>query len=401
MVKEKRFTSTVEDSDEIRALLKIIMENRGNVLHVPMISMRSYETNLYDLTCDGNFNRLASVWLNVVKAHNKLKLLAHPYINIVLPDRSQVTQSSNDIIDKLVDQGDGYITVYRNAAFPSGGPKQERSLRGSADFAATVLNLARYCDASIVIYEAEYVGAYLEISKLKYQSAKANNYKYKTVFWCPVSKTNNISPDFLEHVEHIDLELASMCDWLMVATHSQLEYFYEKTPKRDHSFIIVMGILIDPSLEMFSYEEDKDITKMINDLHDDGKLVIYFPFRLTDPGYRFEYLMHLLEIIHERPIVFLYTDPNDSQKAEAYDIKRRQICELTAQIEFKKLESKRDVYYTCISNHNCIIPYLEDVTEILHASWQEMQYFSSTLVTYEPSISKMIRNIREADNSTR
>lgn len=362
-----------EKSEEIILLKNIVMGNGdGKVIHIPMFSMRSYETNKYDLTCDGNMNRLVSVWLNVIKSYKderpgiRLKL----DIRIVVPSLDDMTSQSVDYLKKVEDEADGYLTFVYGFKYPAGGPKVIRSLKGSLELNQCLDNFFQsFSGKRVVVYEAEYVGAFLESRKKKY-----NEYAYNsmtTIFWCPVSDTMKVQPYFLENVRYVDRELAGVCDYLMVATLNQVEYFQKC---RDRKPIILLDMLIDPSLSIFSFKEDKEMKDIISKYEAKGKQIIYFPFRLSDSGYRFREIVDCLEQIDALyPVVVLYTDPNDTAK---------DMIPGDVNLEFVKVPSNRDAYYTCISDKRCIIPYFEDVDNIMHASWQEMQYYKSSIVTF-------------------
>ena len=102
--------------------------------------MRSYVTDLYDLTCDGNFNRLVSVWLNLIDAYiesmkgendiSYITKINNLHITVVLPHWSKMTPQSLEIVRKAIDAGKGFLSFEMSDMFPSGGPKQERSWSG-------------------------------------------------------------------------------------------------------------------------------------------------------------------------------------------------------------------------------------------------------------------------------
>lgn len=368
----------MDNKEGIKKLLDIALAN-GDIVHLPIVSMRSYDTGLYDLTCDGNFNRIISVWFNVIEEYKKSESKYFLNITVVLPSSKQMTPESQKLIDKIKSDVNykKHLRFYQTENFPSGGPKQERSLKDSVKLSQEIIDKLFF---KVAIYEMEYVGVCLEMTK-----AKSYLYEnFKTVFWCPVSDTDEVKPSFLENVRYVDLELAKSCDYLMVATESQKNYFKNKCLEGDDSKIIFNPMLIDPSLQLFSFKKDMVTSQLISSYVSDGYNVVYFPFRMSDPGYKFEMVMHLLvSMSSEYPICVLYSDPNDSHKMEDYLKKYSDSIENSIDKKYiatQKISSSRNVYYTCISDKRCIIPYFEDVDNIMHASWQEMEYYGSTVV---------------------
>lgn len=352
--------------------LSYILDNgdENSILYVPMISMRSYETNLYDLTCDGNFNRFSSVFLNVIKEFDKESKDLN--ILIVLPSLSDCTKESVKILDKLVEESNRHITITHTDLFPSGGPKQERSLKPVAKLADYVKLLARIHNCSTVIYEANYLGVLLEGYK------EASNH-WKTIYWCPVSDTMTFQPDFLKKVTYVDQELAQCCDYMLVAVSAQKQYFDGYA--QDKNNVIVLPMLIDPSLPMFKYETNYKLLKEINDIKENEKrAIIYFPFRVTDPGYCFrEVADALVELSTDWNLCLVYSNPNDSDIVDdVIDMFDEYEEETGIFIRQMKIQKDRDCYYTMIAESGCIVPYFEDVSEVMHASWQEMEYFRTT-----------------------
>lgn len=379
------------DQETYKALSSLLTEintsstsGEHHVLHFPIISMRSYQTDLYDLTCDGNFNRLVSVWINLIYTYLEyLKTLEDSayiwqrnnfHITVVLPSKDKLTENSLGYIKKALDLGQGFLDFHMTDFFPSGGPKQERSFLGSLGLSKELLQLFKDVKPSVVVYESEYLGLFCEyMSHLHFPE----NF-FKTVFWCPVSSTIGNDPQFLESVKHVDLELADACDVLMVATQNQADYF--KNHRNDIQYKTILNpMLIDPSLEIFSFNTDMKISEFIDKYVRRGYKIVYFPFRMTDPGYQFDGVMSTLIALvgFGHKILFLYSDPNDSKKTETYrGIKEVQNGDLL----LERVPSARDTYYTIISNQRVVVPYLENIDSIMHASWQEMQYYKTNIV---------------------
>jgi len=397
------------DQETYKALSSLLTEINTSstsgvhhVLHFPIISMRSYQTDLYDLTCDGNFNRLVSVWINLIDTYlENLKSLEDSayiwqrnnfHITVVLPSREKLTKNSIGYIKKALDLGQGFLDFYMTDSFPSGGPKQERSFLGSLGLSKELLHFFKDYKPSVVVYEAEYLGLFCEyIRHLDLESS------FKTVFWCPVSSTLDEDPPFLANVKHVDLELAIACDVLMVATQRQADYF--KTYEDSIQYKTILNpMLIDPSLEIFSFNADLKTSELIGKYLMKGYKIVYFPFRMTDPGYQFDRVMSALIALTTgfgNKILLLYSDPNDSKKAEAY----RGIKEVqNGNLLLERVPSARDTYYTIISNQRVVVPYLENIDNIMHASWQEMQYYKTNIVR-EPLFDAFLQAFGDASRN--
>ena len=372
----------------INALLETINLSSASgtyhLLHFPIISMRSYVTDLYDLTCDGNFNRLVSVWLNLIDAYiesmkgendiSYITKINNLHITVVLPHWSKMTPQSLEIVRKAIDAGKGFLSFEMSDMFPSGGPKQERSLSGGISLSKCLVEMIEKYAPSVIVYEPEYLGLYCETMKSLSMTADSG---LKTIFWCPVSSTLDEDPSFLDNVKHVDIELAKSCDLLIVATEKQAEYF-ARNGKSLYE-ILVNPILIDSSLDIFSFDPVVNISEFIDKYVRRGYKIVYFPFRMTDPGYQFDGVMSTLIALagFGNKILFLYSDPNDSKKVEVY----RGIKEVqNGNLLLERVSSARDTYYTIISNQNVVVPYLENIDNIMHASWQEMQYYETNIV---------------------
>lgn len=360
--------------------LSLILDN-GNatsVIYVPMISMRSYETNLYDLTCDGNVNRFSSVFLNVIKDFEK-RHKDGIEIFIVLPLLEECTPESEEFIKRLVKESEDHISVLHTSMFPSGGPKQERSLKPIAKLADYVRQMAALYKCSTIIYEANYLGVLLEGHKIAFDRP------WKTIYWCPVSETMTFQPDFLKSVAYVDQELVKCCDYMLVAVEAQKRHFERFVDDKDK--VILMPMLIDPSLPMFSFKRDTETLHKIQKMREENNCaIIYFPFRLTDKGYRFEDVANaIVNLALNWNICLVYSNPNDSDLIEEVeDLFAEYEDESGIPIWTMKIPKDRDTYYTMISESGCIVPYFEDVSEVMHASWQEMEYFRTTKCVKDP-----------------
>lgn len=340
-----------------------IFKDGDNILYIPIVSMRSYEDNKYDLSCDGNVNRFVSNFLNLIST-------VKCNIKIVLPDESNVTEAGNKFIDKFkkyAENQKGNIEIIRYKYFPIGGASVERSLDGSKKIIKEInyyLNDYNDCNFNYIIYESNCLGITLETLK--------PIYNYKTIYWCPVSCTDNLQPEFLKEYQFIDIQLAKSCDYLIVASNNQVLYF-SKYKKEN---LIQNDCLIDLNLDIFKYQINKELLNYCNKL--DGQYdIIYFPFRLTDKGYNLNLLKQMITNLYARlgnniPLILFYSDPNDSGLLDDFNL-----------IKTYKCPKDRNSYYTMINQVNCVVPYFESNDDILHASWQEMKTYQTKVFIYD------------------
>lgn len=337
--------------------LSNVFSSNHRILYFPMISMRSHKDDLYDLSSDGNVNRFVANILNFVKAGNKFDC------TIVIPSKNDGTIEGQQMIEKFQHYAESNVKIIEYEEFPKGGTSVERSLKGGKLLCKLFNKLVYGESYDYVIYEGNYFGVAIE--QLKHSDSK--NFNFSSVYWCPVSNTKITKPYFLQKFAEVDKELVKFADLVVVATESQKEYFSEYT---DANRIEVNSMLSDPSLEIFSFEENIALVNSIKE-HAKNKSVIYFPFRLTDKGYHIEYVLKLLSDI-DKDFLFVYTDPNNSGYIET---KKNEF----KNIEFMKVSTDRSDYYSILKFVDCVIPYTE-CDDILHASKAELEYFNCKMI---------------------
>lgn len=340
-----------------------------NVLFVPIVSMRSHETNVYDLTCDGNVQRVITSFLDVDKDTS--------YITYVIwPGKSLMTPESVKRIEAFQEQVKEHVVNVFLDSYPVGGASVQRSIEGVQAMMSDLVDdyLGPFCEdrINLVIYETNYLGAAFEVLKKAYD--------YKTCYWCYGSRTIDFNPDYLKKFEYVDQELAKSCDYFMVASKGQYAYFKDVAHVPAEKIVINTNF-INPARDCNNWSIDEDIIAMTDKLIEDGYTIIYLPVRLSDPGYHARDVIEACDFVTAKTplkIALLYSDPNDSNVFDDY----REECDPNCHGPLKiiKVSSKKDIYYTMLSQVDCIVPYLEDCTEKFHTSFLEFLWFKTKLI---------------------
>lgn len=336
-------------------MLKDYLHNK-TIDYYPIVSMRDYVTNEYNLTCDGNVNRFISLFYTVSNAHVNIHLpknITDDSIQFLKYHFKQIYELTNTKVDIT------YIDYGKNAL------ETREKLSSMVDI--TLDN-----NPNIIIFEPNCL-----IYKLL--KLKEVNQELKTVYWCPVSNTKNTKPEFLKPLALIDIDCVYHSDFTMVCTESQKQYFtevinliYDKIPK-----IEIHNKIIEPQF----FDVDEANTELLEHIKTLGTKFVYLPFRLSDKGYRIQSIINSVRNIRNKfkqDIIILYTDPNSSGLLDNIDF-----C--------KKLEQhgRRD-FYTVLkfannTEYKVVIPYLEDVDEIVHASIFEMEHFECPIIKFASS----------------
>lgn len=309
------------------------------ILHEPIVSMRSYQDGKYDLAADGNVNRIISNWLNAKDC----------YVDLILPSKDHVTDRGIRLIEDFVKLSNGKVNIIEAEKFYVNAGEQRFDKENILyDMIKPIMK-----NYDLVIYESNMLG-------LKLEKEKGD---VKTAYWCPASKTVNMLPSFYaEDLVEIDKQIAKTVDYVMPATESQADWWRSFTDK-----VVLNNLFIDPSLEVFSFAKDDDLVSKIKDFMREGWKIVYIPFRLTDKAYQIDKIIDFLEKSSYKVIV-LYSDPNNSKILENKQD--------SSNLRYIKVSSNRDVYYTILSEIDCIVPYFESVKDVLHVSWNEMIHFN-------------------------
>lgn len=342
------------------------IENK-KVLYIPILSMRDYGSGIYDLSSDGNVNRFISNFLSVPKE-------IQYHCTIILPGENQISKEGLILLNDFKSMADGRISLIHWNEYPSGGAQVLRSIEGGLK----ILNFIKPEIVSeiydLIIYEGNVLGSLIESLKKTYKS-------FKTIYWCPVSATTEISPSFLESYKETDLFLSLHADSLWVASDNQYDYFKDYLEKRDFKKrynVSIVANLINPALKIFTFDTDYKIMVETDKIISDGYKIVYLPFRLTDAGYHLKTIVNDVKSLSKGfgiKIAVLYGDPNKSQVLD--DEKDTEF------LTWIKIPTNRNTYYTMLSQVDCIVPYLEDTKNILHATINELLYYQTKTIFYK------------------
>lgn len=335
------------------------------VLYIPIVSMRSYADEKYDLACDGNVNRFISNFLDLKNKEYDLS------VEIVLPSCLDVTDTGNDLTHRFSIQMGNSVEIVRLSNYPKGGAGELRSLRGASNMLKEIQHLLEGVD--LVIYESNYLGLLIEsIKKFK---------KFQTGYWCPVSVTVDGCPDFLKQYQEIDKKLSESADYMWVASKKQYDFFYAHLYNKNMNVTRLSKnpILMNPSLRLFAFEPNQSILNLTDDLINEGYKLVYLPFRLTDSGYVLPKILEVLRKLQATyKICVLYTDPNDSGRLSTETSNN--------QLRFIQIPKDRNSYYTMLSEVDCVVPYLEDIDNILHAAVFELDKLNTKVISMINSV---------------
>ena len=337
------------------------------VLYIPIVSMRSYADEKYDLACDGNVNRFISNFLDLKNKEYDLS------VEIVLPSCLDVTDTGNDLTHKFSVQMGNSVEIVRLSNYPKGGAGELRSLRGAASMLKEIQHLLEGVD--LVIYESNYLGILIEsIKKFK---------KFQTGYWCPVSATVDGCPDFLKQYQEIDKKLSESADYMWVASKKQYDFFYAHLYNKNMNVTRLSKnpMLMNPSLRLFAFEPTQSILDLTDVLINEGYKLVYLPFRLTDSGYDLPKILEVLRKLQDiYKICVLYTDPNDSGRLSTETSNN--------QLRFIRIPKDRNSYYTMLSEVDCVVPYLEDIDNILHAAVFELDKLNTKVISMMNSVTR-------------
>ncbi len=236
-----------------------------NVLMIPIFSMRSYETGLYNLAADGNMARILSFLLDA----------DFRSATVLIPENSIGIMEVRALLNRRhIDN----VFFYATDAYG----KNAKQTRDEIDkFASLLTNEAMLKVYDIVISEPNYLTYYL-----------AYRYPKKVIYWNVASVTDKGTPWFVKEYETIDRKIVKLVP-TACATISQV---------KELGYNTFVGEFYNPALFDFK--------------------VVYFPFRLTDENYKAKEFAAFIKNLYDngvRNFKVLYTDVNDSCIFESKD----------------------------------------------------------------------------------
>lgn len=338
--------------------LDAILEGK-DVLCIPIISSINRQTGEYNLSADGNVNRIITTFW-----HCNMRSLT-----IILPKKHVV--GSEKIFDRLVSyigEKNVHLVYCDNFGVHAGEQRSKPSVyRGLMEELKEKLPLINH-DKYTILFESQYIGMNL----LSWYDT--NN----MVFWnyvCEIVPRKTRS--FLTGYDEINRILAKRCRYTILASPETLDY-YNHISEKDN--IIYCPVFVDRSLPMFNYIENEDIKNLLikTKIHV-GKHghIWYIPYRMTDEGYQMGKVIDFINTHHEKSVI-LYSDPNNSEYMEKI---RDRFDDNVSMI--LKVSTDRDVYYTILdSGVQVEIPYFEDLPFINHAGIWEFSYKDCNAIVY-------------------
>lgn len=294
----------LKENIEIKNTLIKELDKCSKILFIPIVSMRNHISGEYDLACDGNINRI----LSTISLLNE-----NIQIDITIPKNSinEAFILSNIKPNQMIN------LIKEDYLY---GINANETRRNKLWFKFINENIDKY---DKIIFEPNIIGL-------------LNNPEDKFIYWCPVSNTINSEVSFVKEFADLDKLIAGKYT-TYVCTNSQKKYLEGKS-------------IVDISM-----------LSNIGKIHALNKTkVIYLPFRLSDKGYKIEYICKILkELESNYSFNIMYSSPNGVE----LPIKLNNVY---------KISSDRQFYNFMLSNKNVCIPFLENPDEILHMSLFEM-----------------------------
>ena len=299
-------------------LQKILHKKR--VFFIPIYSMRSHKTNLYNLQNDGNFAR---VMYKIKKSNCSATVL--------VPQYNKLTDSSKIIIN--------YYKTNFNVNFI------ESNFYGESAY-NTRSNTSLNIDNKLLNGFDYFVLEPNSLPQIFYNEFGIN--KNQIIYWCPVSFIpQNNQAEFLKQFYDIDKNNAKLFKTFVCSK-------LQKDSLNGNTFV---------DLDVFDNKQYEP-------------KIIFLPFRLSDPGYHIKDICKVLQglLISGYDFNIYYTDPNDT-----FNDIFGNFPELVNKTI--KIPSEKSVYYSILKSKP-IIPILEDLDSILHQNIFEFNKYKCTTILF-------------------
>ena len=321
--------------DDYNGLNKLFKNKK--ICYIPIYSCFDYKTERLNFKADGNINRFLTVFNNV----NKYKS-----IDIFCPIDGNNIDWFESSIDKIFHN---YNLIKTDLI------RKSAKIERSQEFAREIKKIVNFSVYDFIIVEGQHV--YLELEDKGYYD--------KLVYWCPVCATLDKTRDFLEPFKELDKYLLSHSKYVILASKDQVKYI--KT--LNHHKVYQLETLIDPTLDIFSYNINQSIIDKISSYK---CKIVYLPFRLTDKGYKTKEILDILysNFKDGNHIRIIYSNPNE---CDIYQFTNDSYMKLWLSNNSEQVSKDRDTYYTIINHCEVIIPYLEDTDFINHAAIYEFK----------------------------
>lgn len=299
-------------------------------LFIPIYSMRSYETGLFDILCDGNMARV----LNMCKDNES------QIVYVAIPEERLLKEGCIEQLYKFIELHN--ITDIEFVQF-KGYKENAAATRDSVSFNSQVVDFVNKNDISLLVVEPNLLIKHLLLSNN--DKIRSLIERDRVIYWCVASATTIDVPWFVMGRVQSDIELSRLLP-TACAVESQVGFLKGKS-----------------YVEEFYNPENFDMK------------IIFFPFRISDRSYRFNSLVEMVRKLVKEGIYnfkVLLTDPNNSLEDIEDDIKDM----------FEVIPSSKLIYLAILKGRP-IIPYFENADVVKHISICEMLYYKCNIITFK------------------
>lgn len=301
------------------------------ILFIPMYSMRSHEDGAYKMLKDGNFQSVLSRMLDLVKTDD---------IHCTFPFD---TSDFNDVQNILKDVPINFMPVeYGLNAMDT----RENFWKLNPDF----------------IDEKRFDYVVTDIGGFPYKNIKfINNFN--------ISKIKGLERSYVDKFFDIEVESALKAESTIVINEAQrLEFIF--TNKWLDNKVYTNKKLLNP--DIYKYFTDNT---PIDKEHILTKETLFWPFRLTDKAYQFEWVYSYLKANHNmlpKGFEIVVTDPNNTLDQFQHL--------LSNIIPVRKITPSKAQYYKILEQKPLMIM-LDDIDKVLHPGLIEFLYFKCRIIT--------------------
>jgi hypothetical protein len=305
------------------------------VLWIPIFSMRSYETDMYSITKDGNFQLTLS------------RILASDFdhITVSIPnmvsDINQYLEMMKMIGIKFPHKNIDYIQlIYGKNAVET----RKSFWVNNRDF---------FYNESILDYDLVITDITGYSGSMSFDLPFINNFN--------ITKLPNLVRPYIDDFFNIDLVQIKQSIFTTVINKSQKEYITKIDPslenkifvynKLAHEYLLPVNNQINPNIDMST---------------------IFWPFRISDSAYKFNEFIEMFEKNNlNLKYSIIITDPNDT-----YTLNKNYI---------HKIKMSKKQYYETLQNRPIIIM-LDNIDDVFHPGTVEFMFYNCNMITFKNSL---------------
>jgi len=338
-----------------------------NIFILQQYSMRNHTDNKYNPLLDGNLN------LTFNRIYNSVK--NNPNLNYTITIPTNINESQYETLKILVDKIFGENRIFfKEIEYGINAPANYEKFSG--DY---------IIDNKYDLFITYFANYGINIDKF------TNNQEYKIIYCFNISKVKDLSREYIDKFFKIQYEsVKSFTNKVYVLNQNQKDYFLEYSKEINDIFIkelqIKQNVLVDSLLINKTFLNNQIINLIPNETneitHDFLKILknrksnfIFFPFRLSDKCYEFEFLLEKISKSNSYYTIFI-TDPNNTindyiipNNVNIYNLQN------------KKYDSK--VMYLLFlmycNEYNVSIPVFENPLIVMHQSILEMTHLTDNV----------------------